>query len=164
MAHPATWLWLTKSSTIARGSTLTVVLMLLALSSVVFPMLVHGLRLSERSAPPTLTTASHRWDFGTVEQGQILETHFVVRNAAARRLVLNEEPSGCGCTSSRESTLVIPPRSTRRIEAHLETTNICGPIAVDITYSTNDPRHPTLRYTLIANVVAAQVSRTPEDL
>ncbi len=156
MAHLQPSHWLSRSIAIGPNSKVAATLILVVLGSVVFSQ--RSPSSQDLGNPvPILATDSRCWDFGTVDQDPRLSVHFVVRNAGTRRLILNEKKNSCGCTSANESTIVIPPGSSRRIEAYLETRNYCGPVAVDVDYSTNDPRRPTLTYTLMANIEVSRI-------
>jgi hypothetical protein len=47
---------------------------------------------------------------------------------------------------------VVEPRSSRKLILRLDTTKAIGPLKLQSRYTTNDPAHPTLTLTLIADV------------
>jgi len=92
------------------------------------------------------------WDFGTVSAGSDIRASFPIRNVGGRRLILVEQSRSCGCLSTQEPEIIVPPGGSRDLEILLKTSQLDGSVRKHVQYGSNDPELPTFTLTLIAEV------------
>lgn len=102
---------------------------------------------------PALAIEKTEWDFGTVPAGERREAVFVVSNRGRQRVILRKLNGGCNCLMPRETEIIVPPRSSRRIELTYSAEQTAGAVRIETRYRTSDPAHPVL--TLICSAQAA---------
>ena len=106
---------------------------------------------SARGGPVAIATAT-TCDLGKVSAGGTVEAAFAVRNAGTRRLILRESASGCECLTAAQPEIMVPPRATRKLIVRLDASKASGPMKLESRYTTNDPNHPVLTVTILANI------------
>ena len=90
-------------------------------------------------------------DFGTVAQGEKVDTAFEIRNEGTATLEIRSVRPTCGCTVA-EFDSEIAPGETGSIRATLDTNRFNGPISKSILVLTNDPATTTMTLVMKANV------------
>lgn len=93
-------------------------------------------------------------DLGVLSPGENREVAFSILNKGDRRLVINEQDSGCGCGEPVSETLLIPSGDTKEIVFDIDAQYGLGSIKKKRSFTTNDPAQP--RFDLI---VKARVDR-----
>lgn len=90
-------------------------------------------------------------DFGTVAQGEKVETEYEIRNEGTATLEIRSVRPTCGCTVA-DYDKEIAPGATGGIRATLDTERFSGPISKSILVLTNDPATTTMTLVMKANV------------
>ncbi len=86
-----------------------------------------------------------------VAQGDSMEASFELRNLGTAPLEISEVRPACGCTVA-EFDKVIPPGGISRIRAVVDTSNLSGGSARNITVFSNDPENPRVDLTIMVKV------------
>ena len=101
---------------------------------------------------PRLAARQLSWDFGRVTAGPVLTKGFQVANRGRRRLVLNEKTRSCECGRSRKATIIIPPGGSGEVTTEFLTKGLSGSFAIEVVYTTSDPKCPLLTFQLLADI------------
>ena len=109
-----------------------------------------------QSKLPVLTLLdSSSYDFGTIQEGAIVEHTFNFRNDGEYPLILNNITSSCGCTTPEWPKEPIGPKATSSIKVRFDSKNKSGPQVKTITvYANTEPAYSELRLRGIVNAVA----------
>ncbi|HUG70751.1 MAG TPA: DUF1573 domain-containing protein [Pirellulaceae bacterium] len=129
------------------GALLATILGLLVLSSAEF--IAHP-----DAAAPHATLPSTKHDLGIVFAGGVLEARFAVSNEGGRRLILVEQAGSCECLRAGQEEVVIRAGGSGELVAQLDSREVRGPVRMQLTYLTNDPRRPKIELLLLADIVA----------
>jgi len=98
---------------------------------------------------------SSSYDFGTVQEGAVVEHTFRFRNDGEYPLILSNITSSCGCTTPEWPKEPIESKATSNIKVRFDTRNKSGPQVKTITvYANTEPAYSELRLKGIVNVVA----------
>ena len=92
-------------------------------------------------------------DFGTVDEGVVLDYSFEFRNTSNTPLEIVNVEATCGCTVLDSWDRVVEPGQTGRIPVRLNTRTFNGPVRKAINVTTSDPTMPRVMLTLAATVM-----------
>jgi len=95
---------------------------------------------------------SSSYDFGTINEGAVVEHDFKFRNDGEYPLILNNITSSCGCTTPEWPKEPIGPKQTSSIKVRFDSKNKSGPQVKTITvYANTEPAYSELRLRGIVN-------------
>ncbi|KQS33570.1 DUF1573 domain-containing protein [Dyadobacter sp. Leaf189] len=95
---------------------------------------------------------SASYDFGTIQEGAIVEHEFKFKNEGEYPLILNNISSSCGCTTPEWPKEPIGPNQTSSIKVRFDSKNKSGPQVKTITvYANTEPAYSELRLKGIVN-------------
>jgi hypothetical protein len=95
---------------------------------------------------------SASYDFGTIQEGAIVEHEFKFRNDGEYPLILNNISSSCGCTTPEWPKDPIGPGKTSSVKVRFDSKHKAGPQVKTITvYANTDPANTELRLKGIVN-------------
>jgi hypothetical protein len=102
---------------------------------------------------PVLTLIdSSSFDFGTIQEGDVVEHTFNFKNDGAYPLILNNITSSCGCTTPEWPKEPIKSGVTSNVKVRFDTRNKVGPQVKTITvYANTEPAYTELRLKGIVN-------------
>ena len=109
-----------------------------------------------RSRPPDISVATTRYDFGAIQQGEVVVAEISVRNAGQGELKIEAVSTSCGCTTARVEPEVIPPGGEGRLivqynsGAHPDS----GAVQRYVYIASNDPDEPEVQVIITAEVQA----------
>jgi len=108
----------------------------------------------QRTNAPKIEFAKTDYDFGQINEGQVVEYEFSFTNIGKSDLLIRKIKSSCGCTTVEPSDKVIKPGKTSSFKASVRTKGLSGRNSKSITVISNDPVNPTvvLRISGIVNV------------
>jgi hypothetical protein len=97
---------------------------------------------------------SASFDFGTIQEGAIVEHDFKFKNEGEYPLILNNISSSCGCTTPEWPKEPIGPNQTSSIKVRFDSKNKSGPQVKTITvYANTEPAYSELRLKGIVNAL-----------
>jgi hypothetical protein len=100
---------------------------------------------------------SSSYDFGTIQEGAVVEHSFRFRNDGEYPLILNNITSSCGCTTPEWPKEPIGPNETSSIKVRFDSKNKSGPQVKTITvYANTEPTYSELRLRGIVNSTPKQ--------
>ena len=133
-------------------------------------MLVLGLlwsllpTLLSAGAGPKINFAALEHDFGEVTHGQSPSVELAVTNTGDQDLILERISSSCGCARAIRGSRTVPPGSSSKIFAQIETSGMPpGRHFKTVVVHSNDPEHPLTTLKLGFTVVR-HVSVQPDVL
>ncbi|MCF0039414.1 DUF1573 domain-containing protein [Dyadobacter sp. CY399] len=105
------------------------------------------------SKMPVFTLSdSSTYEFGTIQEGVVVEHDFKFRNDGEYPLILNNITSSCGCTTPEWPKDPIGPKQTASIKVRFDSKNKTGPQVKTITvYANTEPAYTELRLRGIVN-------------
>lgn len=86
---------------------------------------------------PTISFDKETHDFGTVKEGEIVKTTFVVTNTGKTDLIITHAQASCGCTVPEWPKEAIKPGDTGNIEVSFNTSGRVNKQSKSITLTTN---------------------------
>lgn len=109
----------------------------------------------QRINAPKIEFAKTDYDFGQINEGQVVEYEFSFTNTGKSDLIIRKIKSSCGCTTVEPSDKVIKSGKTSTFKASVRTKGLSGRNTKSITVISNDPVNPNvvLRMSGIVNVI-----------
>lgn len=98
-------------------------------------------------------------DFGTVEQGTIVDHVFKVKNTGTGALRVDHVKGTCACTVGVATGEAIAPGGEAWVTVSLDTTRLAGRTTKTVTVYSNDPASPTLPVTVTGEVLTDLIVR-----
>lgn len=116
-----------------------------------------------KSGSSRIVFAEPVYDFGTVEQGDLVTHPFKFTNQGQGDLRIEQVKTSCGCTAAVTSSKVIPPGGEGAISATFDTSRFFGKKARTISVYSNDPIQPLTTLTLQGEITV-EVAAVPPQL
>ncbi len=120
---------------------------------------LFGFAPAARSAPKIVPDAP-AYDFGTVDETEVVQHLFTLRNEGDLPLEIRKVETSCGCTATQVGGNQIQPGSSTPLTAKINLRGRRGRQEKTITVSTNDPAQPALVLKL-SGMVTAEVEVSP---
>ncbi len=92
-------------------------------------------------------------DFGTVEEGQVVNTTFEISNSGNADLTINNVQASCGCTAAKPEKNTLKPGEKTTIKVEFNSANRLGPQEKYVYVMTNDPKTPDFKLNFTCVVV-----------
>lgn len=101
---------------------------------------------------PILFFNDTQHDFGTVQEGNVVDYTFKFVNKGSGPLKISNVKTTCGCTTALVSGELIAPGKEGTLDVKLDTKHRVGKLSRRITVSSNDPANPDMVLTIFADV------------
>jgi hypothetical protein len=98
----------------------------------------------------------YTWDFGAVEEGEVLTHAFILQNESAKTLTIKDVTTSCGCTASEVKKKILASRETTSIGVKFNSQGYSGPVKQFVYINTDDLDNPLIRYIIKADVIRKQ--------
>ena len=108
--------------------------------------------ISKDGKTPKLKLKLMQYDFGSVEEGKIVETKIGFKNEGKAPLIISDVKTSCGCTAVLLSSKLLQPGESGNIRIELDTANREGKLTRTVTFYSNDPQQPNQTITLFVNI------------
>jgi hypothetical protein len=108
----------------------------------------------EKAAKIVFATNTH--DFGTIKQGERVNTDFKFTNKGKQELVIYKVKTTCGCTASEPEKSKLKPGESSNIKVSFDSSGKNGKDDKTITVYTNDPSNPEVALKISANIVTPE--------
>lgn len=106
------------------------------------------------AAAPKISLDKKSHDYGPVRYGETVTQEFTVTNTGDQTLVIQQLRSSCGCTKAIKGSNSISPGAETKVVASFNTRGLSpGRKRQSIFVDSNDPERPSVRLTLLAEVV-----------
>jgi len=96
---------------------------------------------------------AYTWDFGQVQQGEVLKHNFVLENDSDKTLTIKNINTSCGCTASKAQKSELSAGESTSIEVQFKTKGYSGPTQQYVYVHTDSLEKPIIRFTIKADVV-----------
>lgn len=87
---------------------------------------------------PKLTIVAPTFDFGTVAEGEVVETSFSIRNDGDAPLEIKRVQPACGCTGAVLDATTLPPGAASTLRVTFNTTGFAGEKVKTVRLLTNE--------------------------
>ena len=116
-------------------------------------------KISDSKLPTITLLDSASFDFGTINEGEVVEHTFNFKNEGAYPLIINNITSSCGCTTPEWPRDPVLSNAASSIKVRFDSKNKSGPQAKTITvYANTEPSNYELRLKGIVNAAAKAAS------
>lgn len=126
--------------------------LVLALSVSVIHAQDDGTELNVQVSGPYISFTESSYDFGEIEQGEIVEYVFEFKNTGTAPVILADVRTTCGCTASEWLREPIAPGVTSKIKVTFNSSGKIGTQNKVITVISNATNNPE-RVSIITNVL-----------
>jgi hypothetical protein len=106
----------------------------------------------ELAQAPRLQLNNTNYDFGTINEGQLVKTDFVFTNTGKSPLNIRETKANCGCTVSKPDKDTLDPGESSKITVTFNSQGRRGRQQKMVTIFSNDPTAPTQQITIKGQV------------
>lgn len=101
---------------------------------------------------PKLEMETYHKDFGTVDEGSVLDWEVNFVNSGEDDLVIKRVKTSCGCTAAVLSGKILKSAEKGNLKIELDTAKREGKMTRTVTLYSNDPQQPVQTITLEVNV------------
>jgi hypothetical protein len=102
-----------------------------------------GLTAEQMANSPKMTIGEETFNFGNIEQGEVIEHDFSFKNEGKETLLIRKIRTTCGCTASSPSSTEIGPGEDGTIHVTFNSRAKKGKQLQTVTVITNDPNNST---------------------
>jgi len=106
----------------------------------------------EKTSFPVLNLLETQHDFGSVNEGNVVDYTFKFQNSGTAQLKISNVSTSCGCTAALVSNDVLEPGESGTLKVELDTSKRKGKMSRTITIKSNDPEEPEKILTVYADV------------
>lgn len=119
-----------------------------------------------KTSAPSINVLPASHNFGKIDEGIKVNHVFQVRNNGRRTLIIKDAKPTCDCTTVKLGARQIPAHKSTNLDVTVDTTMKLGDITKEILITSNDPLHPQMKISLIAQVDPHQgmATRGPSKL
>jgi hypothetical protein len=103
---------------------------------------------------PKIVSMEEYFDFGDIEEGEIVEHDFVIFNRGTDVLEISRVKASCGCTAVTPSKTRLIPDDSTQIKVKFNSTRRIGKQKKYVYIFSNDPNQAQLRLSFQANVIS----------
>ena len=108
------------------------------------------------SLAPQLVFTETQHDFGTVNEGQVVDYTFKFKNTGKGVLDIKNVSTSCGCTVALISSKKLEPGQEGTLRVELDTKNREGKMNRNITIQSNDPSEPNKTLLIFADITSGK--------
>lgn len=108
----------------------------------------------------TVTFNKKEHDFGTIEEGKIVTTNFIITNSGNKDLIIENATASCGCTVPEFPRQPIKPGKSGKIKVSFDSTGKPGQQQKSVTVTANIPNGSEILN--IKTNVNPKISDTPK--
>lgn len=115
-----------------------------------------GLGAAEEPAPadtPEVIDDAYAWDFGEVNEGEVLKHNFTIKNDTDKTLNITNVRTSCGCTTSQVKNKVLLPDESTDLEVTFNSKGYSGEIMRSIYVETDSLDNPLIKYIIKVQVI-----------
>ena len=102
---------------------------------------------------PNNITDPNEWDFGKVQQGQVLKHDFLLKNETRDVLKIISINTSCGCTASQSDKESLKPNESTAINVTFNSKGYAGEVKQFIYVNTDNAYFPVVKFIIKAEVI-----------
>lgn len=111
---------------------------------------------------PKISAKKTFHDFGTVVEGQVVNTTFEIKNDGTANLIINNVQASCGCTAAQPDKKELKPGEKTSLKVEFNSAGRLGPQEKYVYVMSNDPKTPDFRFNFTCVVVQKNDSKPAE--
>lgn len=104
-------------------------------------------------AQPKIEPLEKHYDFGNINQGDVVTHDFVVKNVGTEKLVIDKVKASCGCTAAAPDKNEIEPGDSTSIKVKFDSHGRKGIQKKYVYIFSNDPEQKQLRLTFTTKII-----------
>ncbi|RKY32477.1 MAG: hypothetical protein DRP74_02565 [Candidatus Omnitrophota bacterium] len=93
------------------------------------------------------------WDFGKVQEGEVLEHSFILQNDSQDTLNINSLNTSCGCTVSEVEKKSLAPGESTTINVIFNSKGYSGAVQQQVFVNTDNLENPVIKLTIKAEIL-----------
>ncbi len=113
---------------------------------------------------PKATVQITDYDFGNIEQGQVVDHNYVLTNTGGDLLKITDVRASCGCTAAKPEQSELKPGESTQIMVSFNSTGRLGSQQKYVYVVTNDPSNSEIKLKLSGNILSPGSSLKEENL
>lgn len=102
---------------------------------------------------PKLSVPEMNFDFGDINEGQVVEHNFTIYNTGDDLLKINDIRASCGCTAALPDKKELKPGESTNINVKFNSARRRGHQRKHVYVTTNDPENKEVRLTFTTNIL-----------
>jgi hypothetical protein len=131
------------------------------IKGLIISLVLAGLLLAAcASGQPQINLETTHFDFGDVENGEILSYDIVVSNKGTEPVIAKSVSTTCGCTTASLEPMTIPVGGSANLHITFDSgahgPDLTGQVTRQIFITSNDPDQPEAIVEFTANIVAEE--------
>lgn len=123
------------------------------MKKVAFLITAIMLTVSALIAQPKAVYPEESFDFGNINQDQVVTHDFVVKNEGTEPLKIDKVRASCGCTAAAPDVDELKPGESAKIKVKFDSHGRKGVQKKYVYVFTNDPDKPQMRLSFTTNIV-----------
>lgn len=104
-------------------------------------------------ADPSAKVSELNYDFGAVNEGEVVRHVFFIKNVGKDTLILARVHSSCGCTAALASNDEVAPGDSAEIRTTFRSKGYSGKVLKKVFVDTNDPSHYRITFEITGEVI-----------
>jgi hypothetical protein len=112
---------------------------------------------------PKVATQQLEYDFGSVEQGTLVEHTFVISNTGGDALKIRNVSASCGCTAAKPEKSELAPGESTNINVQFNTKGRSGKQRKSVYVDTNDPEHSRLELKIYGVIKKPEINTVKKE-
>lgn len=113
--------------------------------------------VSAQLSGPKLYIPKDSHDFGTANEGEIIKFNYVLVNTGDDVLKISNVMTSCGCTVAEPKKSSLNPGESTVLQVEFNTKGRGGAQQKYVSFSTNDPKNPRAKVSILGNVLLNQI-------
>ncbi|MHC4552096.1 MAG: DUF1573 domain-containing protein [Planctomycetota bacterium] len=123
---------------------------------ILFPVAILTASLSViyimSARPQVALLSNNQFNFGQVEEGEVVEHSFWVQNTGRKDLIIDGVKASCGCTGAEINSKILAPKSKAELKVTYRARSVTFKENIFVWLISNDPRNPVLRMSVTGRV------------
>lgn len=107
----------------------------------------------EQTDTPEVADDAYVWDFGKVNEGEVLKHNFTIKNDTGRTLNITNVRTSCGCTTSQVKKKTLLPQESTDLEVSVNSKGYSGEVTRSIYVETDNIDNPLIKYIIKVQVI-----------
>jgi len=109
---------------------------------------------------PKLMVQPGEYDFGVIEQGEMVSHTFILTNGGSDLLKISNVTASCGCTAAKPEKQELAPGESTNLLVTFNSAHRQGSQFKTVKVTSNDPENPEVTLSIKANVVLPNKNNT----
>ena len=126
-------------------------------------LLFTAININAQVVGPKLSVPETSFDFGNINEGEIVKHDFTVYNTGDDLLVIKDVKASCGCTAALPDKKELKPGESTKIHVEFNSARRKGQQRKHVYVTTNDPENKEVRLTFTTNILDNKSEKVKEQ-